>query len=148
MKYFLLYFSFLCVLCGCSGNRSENSSRFFKTATMECPEDIRSSADSLFQLLVPIIPDEEARFIYVANPECSFCIASAISCCNAWAGTGSTSSFYFLVKSDYTELFEFYMDRDCKKKVPLFSSEECIGLQDGLYAIRNGHVTSYSSWNP
>ena len=120
MRNFLLYISCWCVLCNCSGNKSEDSLRFFKAATMECPEDIRPLADSLFQLLVPIIPDQEEQFIFVANPECSFCIATAISCCNAWAGTGSTSPFYFLIKSDYTELFEFYLDRDCKKRSHCF----------------------------
>ena len=149
MKIALVTLSIILLVCSCTEKRTEDLAlRFMRASLIEYSKGDKPLADTLFHYSVPIINDKDEQFIYVANPECSFCIASAISCCNAWSQTSSESPFYFLTKSDYTELFEFYMERDCDKKVPVFSSEDCSFLEDGLYTIRDGHVFSYSSWTP
>ena len=149
MKSLLIALSLLELVCGCVEKRTkEHALRFMRASLIEYQGEDKSLADTLFHQSIPFISNNNEQYVYVANSECSFCIATAISCCNAWAQTSSESSFYFLTKSDYTELLEFYMDRDCDKKVPVFSSEECSILEDGLYTIRDGHVFSYSSWTP
>lgn len=149
MKNVIITIVLALAIISCAGEKKNNVEiEFIKASLMEYPDVIKPLADTLFHHSVPIFKDKDEQFVYVANPECSFCIASAISCCNAWSQTGSESPFYFMTKSDYTELFEFYMERDCDKKVPVFSSEDCSFLEDGLYTIRDGHVFSYSSWTP
>ena len=140
---------FIFLLVFCSNPKSEEPALRFIRASQTVSMDSKTSfADSILHNSVPVIQDSQEQYVYVVNPECSFCIASAISCCNAWNDTGIEAPFYFLIKSDYTELFEFYLERDCKKKVPFFTSDDCTCLSDGLFTLRKGHVSSYSSWSP
>lgn len=152
MKRFLSLLIIVVQALSCSTDKqNEESLRFIKATLSKDTKYTASLSDTLFHYSIPIMSfsnGNKEQFVYVTNPECSFCIASAISCSNAWVESKSESPFIFLIKSDYTELFEFYMKRDCKKIIPYFSSVECKDLQDGLYTIRNGHVFSYSSWAP
>ena len=108
MKISLAALTILALVCSCNEKRTEDFAlRFMRASLIDYPEEDKPLADTLFHHSVPIFKDKDEQFVYVANPECSFCIASAISCCNAWSQTGSESPFYFLTKSDYTELFEF-----------------------------------------
>lgn len=148
MRKALLYFIIAVVTASNCTNNNNNSFRFINATSNEYAEERRPIADTFFHHSIPIYSEADKQFVYVTNPDCSFCIASAISCCNARSSTCSESPFIFLIKSDYTELFEFYLDRDCKIKVPFITTEDCNDLQDGLYTIRNRYVTSYSKWNP
>lgn len=138
---------FLAIVICCTGKKTDEIAvRFMRATMMEYPGGTHPLVDTMFLQSVPVYHDEDEQFIYVANPNCSFCIATAIDCCNAWALTGLKSPFVFLIKSDYTEVFDFYMEKNCKKRVAIYCSSECEGYKDGLYTIRNGHVTSFSTW--
>ena len=140
---------FLVVLTFCSNKRDSYSVVKFSQATaIEITEQEQTLADNSLLNSIPLKDVVGKQYVYVVNPECSFCIARAIDCCNAWYKNDKETPFIFLIKSDYSELFEFYLNRDCKKKVPFITSCETLELSDGLYTISNSHVCSYSSWNP
>lgn len=148
MKNLFGALSFLVLFVSCTGKKTDEIAvRFLRATMVEFPGETPPLVDTMFHQAVPVYPNQEEQFVYVANPECSFCIATAIDCCNAWALTGLDSPFVFLIKSDYTDLFEFYMERDCQKKVAIFTSRECEGYHDGLYTIKDGHVISFSTWD-
>lgn len=147
MKTLCFFLPFLAIAICCTDKKTDEIAvRFMRATMVEYPGGTHPLVDTMFHQSVPLYLDKDEQFIYVANPNCSFCISTAIDCCNAWALTGLDSPFVFLIKSDYTELFDFYMERDCIKRVTVFHSSECDGYQDGLYTIRNGHVISFSPW--
>ena len=104
-------------------------------------------ADTLFRHCVPIPEDGCGEFIYVVNPECSFCISNAIACYNAYLDSGSDIPFLFLTKTEDTLIFDYYLEENSKGVPHSIAAEECALLEDGIYCLLGGKVESFSRWN-
>ena len=148
MKKIVILTAIIVTMICCSTHRESNASLLFRKAVMNGYLGDRAPlADTLFHYSIPLMQEEGDQYVYVANPECSFCISKAINCINAWAETEIESPFIILSKTEYTELLEFFMKRDSKKQVLIFTSTSSDCLDDGLYVVRDKRVVSYSSWN-
>lgn len=102
-------------------------------------------ADTLFHYAIPLSA-EGVQFVYVLNASCSVCIADALACYDAYCQEESPSSFYFLSRTEDTEIFRYYFHERYGKDPHCFWAKECETLPDGIYSIKDRHVLTYSPW--
>ena len=140
-------------IMGCSrGNGSgsfpgSEADKFISLTKIRNTGDDSPLADTLFRYSVPIPEEGSGEFIYMVNPGCSFCIANAISCYNAYLDSGSDIPFLFLKKSEDTLIFDYHLEKNSRGNPPGVFGEECDLLEDGIYCLIGERVVSHSRWN-
>jgi hypothetical protein len=143
---------FILTMAGCGNNVekkfAENQAKKFQEVTKALHmEGDAPLADTLFHYSVPTPGQGNGAFIYVVNPECSFCIGNAIQCYRAYLDSGSALPFLFLQKSYNSNIFEYYLNESGLTSVIRLTSEECSTLEDGLYSLQGKKVEAYYRWN-
>ncbi len=99
--------------------------------------------------------DTIPRIIYVANGECSSCIAQTIDflilCKNA---NGLNIPVILILKAYKSDLFNYSYDnhvtnnkKNDRHFVTYVLDDEGITIKDGAYFIVNNHILKYMEWN-
>ncbi|MBQ9172380.1 MAG: hypothetical protein IJV54_01845 [Bacteroidales bacterium] len=135
--------------CGDSGDSSFQRHEVDKFLSLtKVRNDVTAGplADTMFCYNVPIPEEGSGEFIYVVNPECSFCISNAIACYNAYLDSGSDIPFLFLAKSDNTLIFDYYLEQNSRGTPRSVVGEGFDFPEDGIYCLLGERVVSYSRW--
>ena len=103
-------------------------------------------ADTLFRKTIQFGEVIDTSYVYVANPGCSFCIASALDCYRAYVESRITAPFLFLLKSQDTAVFDYYLLQSNLKRPAVVCEIRCADLTDALYTIISGRVVSITKW--
>lgn len=139
-------------IMGCSrGNGSgsfpgSEADKFISLTKIRNTGDDSPLADTLFRYSVPIPEEGSGEFIYAVNPACSFCISNAIACYNAYLDSGSDIPFIFLMKTEDSLIFDYYLEQNSRGIPRSVFGEGCDLLEDGIYSLIGERVVSYSRW--
>lgn len=145
LTFHCLIIAYIC--CGCTYSKAPHFDNSWSNLISSSNEVTTGTPiDCFFNYSLPTYSRQDSVYVYIANPECSFCISTALDCYNEYLKSSSHSKFIFLLKSDYTNLFEFYAKRDLESVPTIISSEFCSNLNDGLYIIIQGKAIRYLVW--
>lgn len=103
-------------------------------------------ADTLFRRSVLRKEGTETLYVYVGNPGCSVCISKALDCYRCYLASGATPPFQFILKSEDTAVFDYYMMKSGMDKPVIEKNYYCADLQDALYTISGNRVVSVTRW--
>ncbi len=150
--------------CGHSGESKALKEKVLNIESFAYVYDIHSIAflrkakiDTLFNFQVFFPNDSLKRLIYVADGECSSCIAQCLDFLISYSFTTiDDSSLFIILKAQNRDLFEYYRKSNTEKynqqkveeilKIKLFVLKEACNAPDGLYLIINNSVVDYVPW--
>ena len=102
-------------------------------------------SDSLFHYSIPLL-SEKRQYVYILNASCSYCIAKAIECYNAYQMADGETPFVFLSRTKDTVLFNYYFEERVGCIPDCFISLDSIDVEDGIYTIKRGYLKNKSVW--
>ena len=146
-----LVLTLLLVAC-CTSVTKEEKERFchFLTATTFRDSSLyQIPTDSLFGYSLPIDTQKERLYVYVLKADCSVCIGQALDCYRCYLTTDPVSPFYFLSTVWDMGIFDYYFktEFDCEPACYRYNLSDGSRLPDGLYTVREGKLSSFSSWS-
>lgn len=142
----LLLFTFL-VFISCSNHKTQSHVDGWNKAILS-GQTVEGNplATEFFDYSIPVPTDWGMFYVYAANPECSFCIASALKCYKTYLDSKTPEPFIFLLKSENNDLFFYYLKKEIESKPLTIESAELDEIVDGLYVIKDGRVVSRKGW--
>lgn len=142
----LLSLTFL-FLISCSNHKTQSHVDGWSKAILS-GKTVESNppATEFFDYSIPVPTDWEIFYVYAANPECSFCIASALKCYKAYLNSKTQEPFIFLLKSENNDLFFYYLKKEIESNPLTIESAELDKIVEGLYVIKDGRVVSHKDW--
>lgn len=110
--------------------------------------NVMERADTLFRVSGLFPEDSTKRLVYVANGNCSVCIASLINFLSTWERGLVLPEPTLVIKGANDELVKYYLMQQEGNWIglPRATVPSDIYAQDGAYLIVNGRIINHIPW--